>query len=160
MLINDVMNTRVYTVKRDTPVSRVASLIVQFRISGLPVVDDTGKLVGVVSEKDVMKAMYPSYDEFTYDSRASRSFEEMEERYSDLWHIQTSEIMTRNVISTTPETPVLQAGSLMIRKRVRRLPVVERNSSTLVGVVTLGDIHIALLSKKIMADLERQTTDL
>lgn len=148
MLVKEIMITKVISVKPTTPLSKVAQLISQFRISGLPVLNDENELVGILSEKDVIRAMYPSYDELIQDSRASRDFEGMESRYRDLWHIKTQNIMTENIITVDPQTPVLKAGSIMIRKGIRRLPVVDQISKSLVGVITLGDIHQALFSRQ------------
>ena len=152
MRVREVMKTRVYSVSPTTPVSKVASMIAQLRISGVPVLDDAKKLVGIVSEKDVIKAMYPSYDELINDPVASRNFEAMEDRYEDLGRILAQEIMTRGVVTVPPEMPALQAGSLMIRERIRRLPVVDSQNGNLLGIITLGDIHQALFSQHFLQE--------
>ena len=71
----------------------------------MPVVNETGKLVGIIAEKDVIQAMYPSYDELIQDPVASRDFEGMEERYQDLGRIPADRIMTNRVITVPPECP-------------------------------------------------------
>lgn len=154
MRVNEIMRTHVYTVHENTPVSQVAGMIAQFRISGVPVLDEAGKLAGIIAEKDVIKAMYPSYDELINDPLAARDFEGMEGRYEDLGRIKAETIMTRRVITATPEMPLLEAGSLMIRERIRRLPVVDGQSGELRGVITLGDIHQALFAQRFMEKAE------
>lgn len=148
MLVKDIMVSKVISVKPNTPLSMVAKLISQFRISGMPVLNTNKELVGVLSEKDVIRAMYPSYDELIQDSLASRDFEGLEDRYQDLWQVEAQHVMTKNVISVDHQTPVLKAGSIMIRKGIRRLPVIDKESNALVGVITLGDIHQALFSQQ------------
>lgn len=148
MLVKDIMVSKVISVKPNTPLSMVAKLISQFRISGMPVLNTNKELVGVLSEKDVIRAMYPSYDELIQDSLASRDFEGLEDRYQDLWQVEAQNVMAKNVISVDPQTPVLKAGSIMIRKGIRRLPVMDKESNALVGVITLGDIHQALFSQQ------------
>lgn len=146
MKVKDIMKTDVYSVRPDDVAMKVAALVCGKKVSGICVVDDSGKLVGIVSEKDVLKAMYPSYEEFYEYPIAHMDFEKMEERAVDMSKKPVQEIMTATVITVAPDTPILKAASILIRERIRRVPVVDQDK--LVGIVSQGDIHQAIFSKE------------
>jgi len=140
--VEEIMNRKVLTVRSDESVAKVAALICLNNISGVPVVNEENRLVGIVSEKDILRAMYPSYTEFHDDPVRSRDFEDMETRYPNVVHLKVEEVMTSKVITASPHDPLLKAASTMILRKVRRLPVVEEGE--LVGIISQGDIHQAI----------------
>ena len=142
MKVEEIMNRKVLTVRSDESVAKVAALICLNNISGVPVVNEENRLVGIVSEKDILRAMYPSYTEFHDDPVRSRDFEDMETRYPNVVHLKVEEVMTSKVITASPHDPLLKAASTMILRKVRRLPVVEEGE--LVGIISQGDIHQAI----------------
>jgi len=145
MRVSDIMTPAVHTVGPEATLKEVALLICRRHISGVPVVDAAGRLMGIVSERDVLKALYPTYDELMDDPARSRDFVDMESRYRDVARQPVAEVMARRVLTAAPEMPVLQAASLMLVNKVRRLPVVE--SGRLVGIVSLGDVHQAIFEQ-------------
>jgi CBS domain-containing protein len=148
MKVEEIMTRSTKSVHPDDTIKAVAVLICTNHISGVPVVDDEERIVGIISEKDIIKAMYPNYVEFLYDPVRSRNLEETEERYEDLLSRKVDDLMVRDVASITPDTPILKAASMMIIKKVRRLPVVDQGK--LVGIVSQGDIHQAIFKKKLI----------
>jgi CBS domain-containing protein len=142
------MIKNVKSVHPDNTIKDVVILICTNHISGVPVVDDEGRVAGIISEKDIIKAMYPSYVEFYNDPVHSRDFEETEGRYADLMAGKVEELMNRNVVYSTPDMPILKAASLMILKKIRRLPVVDKGK--IVGIVSQGDIHQAIFKKNLI----------
>lgn len=145
MRVGEIMQSQVLTLNPEDPLERAMYLICAHRIGGLPVVDATGRVVGILSEKDILHRMYPSFQELIEDPIRSRDFEGMEERYLDICGVRVADVMTHRVFTVTPDTPVLKAASLMLRQRVRRLPVVA--AGRLVGIVSLGDIHQAIFAR-------------
>ena len=145
MRVADVMTPAVHTVGSEATLKEVAMLICRHHVSGVPVVDEAGRLAGIISERDVLKALYPTYDELMDDPARSRDFVDMESRYRDVARQPVAEVMARRVLTAAPEMPVLQAASLMLVNKVRRLPVVE--SGRLVGIVSLGDVHQAIFEQ-------------
>lgn len=145
MKISEIMKKKVLTVAPNDPIRKVAALICENHISGIPVVDNEERLVGIVSEKDVLKAMYPTYEEFFDDPLTNMNFERMEDRYKDVGSHPVKEIMTPNVVTLPPDTPILKAASTMILRRIRRIPVV--HDGKLVGIVSQGDIHQAMFKR-------------
>ncbi len=142
MKASDIMTKYVYTLKPDDPAQMFADMICRLGVAGAPVVDDDDRLVGIVSEKDLLKKMFPSYGTFLQSPGESMDFEKMEENCESMGHFTVRDIMTANVITAPPETPVLKLASTMILKRVRRIPIVD--GGKLVGLVSQGDVHRAV----------------
>ena len=136
MKINDVMTERVVTVTPGASLKEVASLLAEHRISGLPVVDEAGSLLGVISEADILfKERGPStrkgvfawlLDRYGYEGQLK-----LEARVA-------GEAMTAPAIVIEPQRPVAEAAHVMLERRVNRLPVVDRGE--LVGIVTRADL--------------------
>jgi len=140
MIVSDIMTTAVKTAYADTPVKEIANTMCFNKISGLPIVDQNDKIIGIVSEKDLLKRMFP--DMATLVSEGRPNFEEMEKGYSDTLQLIASDIMTKTVSSVTPDMPIMKAASLMCINKIRRIPVAENN--VIVGIVSIGDVHKAI----------------
>ncbi|MFQ5561852.1 MAG: CBS domain-containing protein, partial [Nitrospinota bacterium] len=74
------------------------------------------------------------------------NFESMEDRYEDIFNKPVSEVMSTTLTTAGPDTPILKVASLMILKKIRRVPIVEGDK--VVGIVTQGDIHQAIFKKE------------
>jgi len=109
----------------DQPISQVARFLTNKRIGAAPVVDDGGGLIGMLSERDIMRYVGELGDETQRRTAA--------------------DLMTTLVASCTPESTILDAMLLMTNKRCRHLPVFEKN--TLVGIVSIGDLVKARLEE-------------
>jgi CBS domain-containing protein len=155
MLVKEIMTKKVLTVTEKTPFKKVATLIFKKRVSGVPVVNQKRELLGIISEKDLLSALYPSYeelfDELFHDTIHARDFNEIENRTKEALHFRAANLMKKNVIAVSPETHVMEACSKMILNRVRRLPVIDKGK--LVGIVSQGDVFRAILKKEL--DLRR-----
>lgn len=148
MLVKDVMVADVRTAKKDDLVRSVAVVICTNKISGLPVIDDDGFLVGMISEKDVLNALLPSYSDFLDDPIRARDFQAMEQAYSDVLSRTVSSLMTKKVFSVSPDDLVMEAASRMALHHFRRIPVVDEEGR-LVGIVSLGDIHKSIFKREL-----------
>lgn len=148
MKVKDIMNTNVKTAKANTPVREIVEVMCFNKISGLPVVDDNNNVVGVVSEKDVLRKMFPDISDVAKEE-GSPDFERMEKDYSDALMLKTGDIMTKLVASVNPEMPVMKAVSMMCVQKIRRVPVLQ--GSKLVGIISLGDVHKAIFANSLKA---------
>jgi acetoin utilization protein AcuB len=144
MKVAEIMNRRPVTVPPHTPVLDVVRLMLQFHLNDVLVVDDSNKLVGIVTYKDIFRRMLPGYGEAMEDSTWWNP-ESMEDRLVDIAKIPVEEAMSDDVHTAAPDTYVIQAGSLMNVRKVKQLPVVK--DRVLVGVVSYSDIVWGLITK-------------
>lgn len=149
MLVKDVMvpASAVRTAKPDDQVRTVAAVMCTQRISGMPVVDDEFNLLGIISEKDVLNALLPSYAEFLEDPIRSRDFESMEKAYANVLNKTVRELMTSRLHSVSSDEQIMKAASCMGLHKFRRMPVVDNGK--LAGVISMGDIHKAIFKREL-----------
>jgi CBS domain-containing protein len=150
MKVRDVMTTEVATVDPTTSLKDVARLLARRGISGVPVVDDEGSIVGVVSEGDILVKERGTLEE----PRAFLGVHRRSERMQQVkFAAETAaDAMTSPPIVIGPERPVSGAAKLMLEHGVNRLPVV--TNGRLVGIVTRADLVRAFGRSD--TDLERE----
>jgi len=145
MKAKDIMYTRVITVRQTATLREVNEILQKYGISSLPVVDEEGKVVGMVTEGDLIRAVLPSYKELHENSLYLHDFEYLEERVHHVEEMPVKEIMTRKIISVAEDTPILQIGSTFLLRGVDRLPVMRGNR--LVGIVGRPDVCLAIFGE-------------
>jgi CBS domain-containing protein len=137
MLVRDVMTTRVVTVRADARVKQAIQLLDDHQITAMPVVDVEGRLVGVVSEADVLR------DALMPDRRAHEIPSHAEGRTKLLL---VGDVMTRLPMSVTADADLAAAASVLVDTAIKSLPVVD-DDGRVVGVVSRRDV-IAVLAKR------------
>ena len=145
MLVSEIMTTSVKTAQANTSIKEIANTMCFNKISGLPIVDDDDNIIGIVSEKDLLRRMFPEMAEVVEEG--APNFEEMEKNYADTLNLVASDIMSCDVSSVTSDMPIMKAASLMCIKQIRRIPVAHNNK--LVGIVSIGDVHKAIFQSSI-----------
>jgi CBS domain-containing protein len=138
----DVMTKDVITVRRETTVRELASLFAERRISSVPVVDDAGNLIGIVSESDLVEqdknlhipTVVSIFDWVIYLESDKRFEKELQKMTAQT----VGEIYTQEVVTVTPETPLSDVADIMSSQKVHVVPVVD--GSRLVGI--LGRIDL------------------
>jgi CBS domain-containing protein len=132
--VADVMTTRVIAVKRSADYKEICGVLRRYRVSACPVINDAGKVVGVVSEADLLyKVADPSLPAGLIRLRWKLSEE------SKVNAITAAQLMTSPAVSIDPEAPVAVAARIMQERHVRRLPVVSPDGG-LVGIVSRTDL--------------------
>lgn len=141
------MNPDVVVCSPEDTIGDVARLLKQNNISGLPVVDD-GKVVGIVSEGDLLRLLeipdrsglwLPSpFEVFEVPIRELINWEETKRMLDDVGSKPVEEIMNKKVYTVSPEDSIEKASTIITKHKINRLPVVE--GGLLVGIVTRGDI--------------------
>lgn len=138
----DLMITEVLTVREDTTIPEIAKVLTDNKISGVPVVNQDGKLVGVVSEGDLLhKEMSPRLPRFVEILGGIIYYSGLEQYKADikkLAAITASEIMSSKVISVSKEVDVQEIASLMVKHNIKRVPVTE--DGRLIGIISRADI--------------------
>ncbi len=139
LTVRDVMTRSVVSVHRSTPLKEVAQALIDNEISGLPVVDVDGAVVGVVSEADLLvkeqgadAISHRPLARFLGESRQSRA------QLAKVGAITAGEAMTSPPITITSSRPVTEAAAIMTSRQVNRLPVVD--DGKLVGVISRADL--------------------
>ena len=133
MLVRERMTSPAVTITPDTPFQEAFKLMRDKKFRRLPVVDSTGKIVGIVSERDMLHAS-PS---------PATSLSVWEVNYL-LWKLKISDIMTHNVLTLHQDTPIEDAASLMVTHKIGGVPVVD-DGGKVVGVITETDIFRAFV---------------
>ncbi len=98
MKVREVMKPEVLAISPNNTYEDASRLMLHHKISGLPVVDDNRKVVGIISEKDLFRALYPSYAEFLSNPTSYHHREEQENEIESLRYTSISQIMTKNVV--------------------------------------------------------------
>lgn len=131
------MTKQVHTISPDQTLRQCAETLKKNHVNGLVVVDK-GCVVGVITKADIFKALLPSYAEIIEDEYHLTNFDYIEQRAHKLYDKNVQDLMGAPPITVTGDTPVVRAGTLMILKRVKQLPVVD--NAKLAGIVTLTDV--------------------
>jgi CBS domain-containing protein len=151
MKVKDAMNASVRTVKPDTKIMEVASLMTLYRFQGLPVLDDTGELVGIIAERDLLHSLFPKLENLMAEGMHSVDYDKEMGRYKEVLGLNVSDLMTANPVTVDPEMHVLRAATIMVKHNFRRIPVAENGK--LVGMLSLGDVHKAIFHSNLAAGL-------
>lgn len=145
--VRDVMTTPVAAVSRRAPFKEIVAAMEQWRISALPVVDNDRRVVGMVSEADLLqKEAYRGH----VPSRREQllNLDAIEKAGGTV----AADVMTAPAICVSPEAPLAEAARTMVRHRVKRLPVVDPDGRV-IGLVSRGD----LLGVFLVADAQLAT---
>ena len=148
MNVGQIMTKKVVTIPHTAKLHEVAKILHENGVSGAPVVDEDGSLVGIVSEKDVFKALYPSHAEF-YDSPGVWvDLDALEERAGDAKYRPVDDFMTKEVVTVNDKASLMQVGSMMMVRGIHRI-VVTGHDQTIQGIVTRRDIYQKILTEKL-----------
>jgi CBS domain-containing protein len=132
----DVMSAPVVTARADTPLKELAALLTTYRISGVPIVDDGGRVVGIVSESDFLTKLRHAEKHSGIRGTLERLADPEGERKSGAR--VASELMTSPAITADAGATVRDVVGLMTTHKVNRVPVVD--GENLVGIVTRADV--------------------
>jgi CBS domain-containing protein len=141
----DVMVRDVVTVKPEADVASAIKLLVEHDISALPVVDDDGEVVGVISEADLVRRTEIGTEKHRpWWLEALTPGSTLAGEFAKAHGLRVSEIMSSDVISTSEETPLGEIATLLERHRIKRVPVIR--DGKLVGIVSRSNLIQALAS--------------
>lgn len=121
MHIKDILKSKgnkVITISESSALQDAMKLLIENKISCLPVVDGNDRILGIISDKDIFKQVYYNKDNFI--------------------SIKTSEVMSKDVIVGVEDDTVDYISNLMTKNRIRHIPIVENNC--LIGLISIGDI--------------------
>ncbi len=134
--VRNVMTTDVVTITKQAPFVEIVRLMAVHKVSALPVVDDSGRVVGIVSEADLLRK-----EEYQDDQDAQHLLEGRRRRIARAKAVghTAAELLSAPVVTVSPEASVPVAAKLLARHGVKRLPVVDEKGR-LVGIVSRADL--------------------
>jgi len=143
MHVKDIMTTSVIHVTTETPVSQVADLLFDKNLTGMPVVDENKHVVGMITEYDLLSRQehihIPSYMKLLSQFKVAGDKRAVKNEIDKILTLKASDIMTRPVVTISPETEVSEAARIFSDDRINPLPIVDSNGQ-LAGIVSRADI--------------------
>ena len=139
MELKELMTKNVITVLQSMNVRDAAEMLFNMGISGLPVVDDQKNLVGMITEKDIIRMALPKYVEKLGSLANTFDMAPFAKTLAAADKVLVKEIMRKDVITATVDTSVPEVARIMIVKRIRRIPILDQEGR-LVGIIARHDI--------------------
>jgi CBS domain-containing protein len=147
--VKDVMSTHVFAVRDIATFKEIATTLHEQRVSAFPVIDEDNKVIGVVSEADLLTKE-------ALEGTVPRTLLSLQERVRKQTNAVTAaDLMTKPPVTIGPDETVTRAARLMFDRRVKRLPVISEDG-TLIGIVTRSDV-LSVYSRP-DAQIQRQVT--
>lgn len=138
----DIMTKDVITVRPDTSIEALSSLLVKYEISGVPVVDDSGELYGIVTDNDLIsrnkRLHIPTVVSFLDAAIYLESSKKFEQEVKRLTATRVGDICVRKVVTIGEDTTVVDIATIMSEKKVHLLPVIK--AGKLAGIVGKRDM--------------------
>jgi CBS domain-containing protein len=143
LLAKKIMVKKVITINKDASIEKLSELLLKNKISGVPVVDDDGKLVGIATEGDLIvrdsDLHFPRYFKLLDSIIYLESLNKFKNNLKKYLGTKVEDVMTVKVRTVRLDTPVSEAANIMIRNNVNRVPVLNRKGD-LVGIIARADI--------------------
>jgi len=146
MKVYDVMVCDISAVFEDDSIERVVDMMSKQLISGIPVVDEEMRVVGFITENDIMKAAIPSYFALLQSASFLPDTNRFVKNMSRIKDDKVSKYMSKPPIVVMEDEPLIHAEDLMLRHNIKTIPVVDKGNR-LIGVITKIDILKAALKE-------------
>ena len=148
MKVREVMAPSPFTLPPDASVAAAAVALAESKVGGCPVVDPSGRVIGMLTEQNILEALKTQHKELKMLMPPEISFgisfveivqtKESVSAFAEVGNWPIERIMTKQVVSVAPDDDVERAIQLMVQHRIHRIPVIEK--AKLVGIVTRTDI--------------------
>jgi len=139
MKVKDIMTKDVVSVKPEENAKDALTLLFKMQISGLPVIDAQGKLVGMFTEKDILNNLLPSYIEKIGSFIYEENIKSIKKKFQDLANLTVAQLMRKKVITVDEDTNLYEVAHLMLTQKVRRIPVLDK-AKRVIGIVAREDV--------------------
>jgi CBS domain-containing protein len=138
LTVRDIMHREVVSASPDDSLKDAANKFYRYNVSGMPVVDDAGRPIGIISERHLIQAALPDYESLIQNISLAPDAEPFDELLRREDEIKVRDIMTTRVFTTTEDTPIVEVAAQMLFRDVRRVPVV--HGEKMVGIILRRDI--------------------
>ena len=154
MNARDIMTRDVTTVRPDTSVRDIAALMVEKHISGVPVLSDDGKVVGIVSQSDLLhRAEIGTERKHKWWFRIFADSSDLAREYAKAHGLKARDVMSRYVVSVRDDAELRDVADILDARRLKRVPVMQKGR--LAGIITRGDLVRALSHAQISKAAKR-----
>ena len=143
MKVHELMCPKVVTVGPKTPLRQIIKLMLRYHLNDILIVGNGQKLEGIVTFSDLSRKLLPSEKDLMEHEEFIATPQLMEDHFRDIVAVAANEIMTKNVITVSPDLEALKAGAIMTAHRVKQLPVVQNHK--VVGIISHTDIGWGLM---------------
>ena len=151
LLAKDIMTKKVITINQDASIEELSDLLLDNKISGVPVADNDGKIVGIATEGDIIvkdtNLHFPRYFKLLDSIIYLESLTKFKNSLKKHLATKVSEIMTSDIVSCIAETSVDDVASMMVENKINRIPVLSADKK-LEGIITRADIIKSMVMKK------------
>ncbi|MGL4796397.1 MAG: CBS domain-containing protein [Paraclostridium sp.] len=139
----DIMTTNVKVAKQDDTIHDIAKILMQEKIGGLPVVDDDNRVVGIISETDIIKKEKhvdaPEFITFLQGVIYLDDFKKIEKDIKDIAAVQVKDLMSKEVVRVYEDDTFDDIANIMIKQSINRVPVVDKDNK-IKGIICRYDI--------------------
>ncbi|HAX17182.1 MAG TPA: hypothetical protein DCY00_01105 [Actinobacteria bacterium] len=150
LMAKDIMSGNVITIDKNASIEELSALLIEKKISGVPVTDENGIMVGIATEGDIIvkdtDLHFPRYFKLLDGIIYLESFTKFKNNLRKHLAIKVEEIMTRKVISASSDTKINDIAEMMVNNRVNRIPIVDEKNKP-IGIVTRADIVKSFVKK-------------
>jgi CBS-domain-containing membrane protein len=155
LTVKDIMSTNIVSVKPDTEIIEAAKVLLENRFNGLPVVDDNGKVVGIICQSDLIAQQkslpIPTLFTFLDGFIPLTSLKKMESEIQKIAAITVADAMTKKPVTVKTDTRIETVAALMADKKLYTLPVLD-DAGKLVGIVGKEDLLKTVIKRPISTD--------
>jgi CBS-domain-containing membrane protein len=145
--VKDIMTTEIITVSPETEIVQATKLLLENRINGVPVLDETGRLVGILCQSDLIaqqrKLPIPSFFTLLDGLIPLISEKQIDKQVRKIAAVTVAEAMTPNPVTVQPDTNIEEVAALMVDRNFHTIPVVDEGK--LVGIVGKEDVLRTLM---------------
>ena len=146
MKVKEIMAKDITSITPDTNASEALELLLKMQISGLPVIDDKNKLVGMFTEKEVLAKILPSYvgsvGRFVYQENPKA----VRQKTLALRQLKVKDVMRRTAVTLDEDTTLCEVARIMLTQKARRIAILNK-AKEVVGIVARGDVVEALFKE-------------
>lgn len=146
----DIMTTDVIVAKKGDTISKVANILISGKIGGMPVVDENNKVVGIISETDIMKKEKKAHSipfiNILEGIVLLDNFNKMEKDLKEIAAYKVEDLMSTNIVTVNEDDNFDDIANIMIKKSINRVPVVDKDNK-LKGIICRYDIIRAMYNE-------------
>jgi CBS domain-containing protein len=146
MKVKEIMQREITSVRPDISAKEALDLLFKMQISGLPVIEAQGRLVGMFTEKDILTNILPSYIESVGSFVYEENPKSIRKRFQDLLNLSVSQLMRKDVVTVDEDVGLCEVARIMLIQKVRRIPVLNKEKKV-VGIIAREDIIKAYLKE-------------